>query len=87
MNKRVLITGVTGFVGCQVLHHLAKQEAQLTVVVRDGKESMLKDHPADMTVITTPDLFAETPEWWINALQGIDTLVHVAWYAETGKYL
>jgi nucleoside-diphosphate-sugar epimerase len=87
MNKRLLITGVTGFVGRQVLHHLATQDVRLTVVVRDSKQTSLTDHPAVETVISTPDLFAETAEWWANALQGIDTLIHIAWYAEPGQYL
>lgn len=87
MNKRLLITGVTGFVGRQVLRHLATQDVRLTVVVRDSKQTSLTDHPAVETVISTPDLFAETAEWWANALQGIDTLIHIAWYAEPGQYL
>lgn len=87
MNKRLLITGVTGFVGRQVLRHLATQDVRLTVIVRDSKQTSLTDHPAVETVISTPDLFAETAEWWANALQGIDTLIHIAWYAEPGQYL
>jgi len=38
-------------------------------------------------VISTPNLFIESEEWWINVLQGIDTIIHIAWYAEPGKYL
>ena len=87
MKKRVLITGATGFVGRQVLGHLATQDIGLTVIVREGKQAMFKDNPAVETVIATPDLFAETAEWWMNVLQGIDTVIHVAWYAEPGLYL
>lgn len=86
-TKRVLITGATGFVGRQVLHHLSTQNVQVTVVLREGKQDALADHPVVETVISTPDLFAETATWWANALQGIDTLVHIAWYAEPGLYL
>ena len=87
MSKRVLITGATGFVGRQVLRNLAAKDVSLTIVVRDGKPAMFKESPAVEVVITTPDLFAETAEWWANALQGIDTVIHVAWYAEPGLYL
>lgn len=87
MNQRVLITGVTGFVGQQVLHHLAVQRVRMTVVVRIDKQEILKNHPFVEAVITTLDLFAESVNWWANILQGIDTVIHVAWYAEPGKYL
>jgi len=86
-TKRVLITGATGFVGRQVLHHLSTQNVRVTVVLRDGKQDALADHPEIETVISTSDLFAETATWWANALQGIDTLIHIAWYAEPGLYL
>lgn len=87
MSKSVLVTGVTGFVGRQVLGYLATQDVRLTVIVRDGKQSMLTNNFSIDRIITTPDLFAETAEWWANVLQGIDTVIHVAWYAEAGKYL
>ena len=84
MTKRVLLTGATGFVGRQVLRTLEAQDVQLTLVARENNksESRVKDN-----VITSPDLFAESPEWWARALQGIDTVIHVAWYAEPGQYL
>lgn len=87
MKKRILVTGATGFVGRQVLGYLTTQDIQLTVIVRDGKQSMLTNNCAIDSIITTPDLFAETAEWWANVLQGIDTVIHVAWYTEPGKYL
>jgi len=87
MKKRVLITGATGFVGRQVLKYLAEQNLSLTGIVRPDKQLLLTDYPALETVKVTPNLFAETPEWWANVLQDIDTVIHVAWYAEPGLYL
>lgn len=87
MKKRVLITGVTGFVGRQVFDYLSTQNLHLTVVVREGKQSMLKNCAAVDSFIITQDIFAETADWWASVLSDIDTIIHVAWYAEPGKYL
>jgi nucleoside-diphosphate-sugar epimerase len=87
MSRKILLTGSTGFIGKQVFSRLANHGAKITLVVRDSQQTMLKNNSPVDAVITTPDLFAETAEWWANALQGIDTVIHVAWYAEPGKYL
>jgi nucleoside-diphosphate-sugar epimerase len=87
MKKRVLVTGATGFVGRQVLDYLVTQGVYLTVIVRDGKQSLFINNPAVKNIITTADLFAETSEWWANVMQDIDTVIHVAWYAEPRLYL
>ena len=81
--SRILLTGATGFVGRQILAHLLSQGAEVDVVVRRGK-------PAPQGVASvhvTDDLFAEDEAFWRNACDGIDTLVHAAWYAVPGKYV
>jgi len=87
MKPRILITGSTGFVGRQVVHNLAAFDVYLTVIVREGKQTLFADDPFVDRVITTLDLFSETADWWEDVLHGIDTVVHVAWYAEPGLYL
>jgi nucleoside-diphosphate-sugar epimerase len=87
VTKRVLLTGATGFVGRQVLRYLVAQEVLVTLVVREGKQLTFKEYPCAETIIRTPDLFAESPDWWANTLKGIDTVIHVAWYVEPGRYL
>lgn len=81
---RVLVTGGTGFVGRAVLRALTKRGDDLTCVVRQGTGARL-EVPA--WVVETPDLFAQSAAWWAEQFEGIDMAIHLAWYAEPGKYL
>ncbi|MGN6573907.1 MAG: NAD-dependent epimerase/dehydratase family protein [Pseudolabrys sp.] len=81
----VLLTGATGFVGRQVHRALAARGVPVVVVLRAGTEARLAGPATRVTA--TPDLFAETPAWWARACAGIETIVHAAWYAESGQYL
>lgn len=87
MKKRILITGATGFVGRQVLKHLMTQDVLVTLVVRDGKEALFANNSVVESIILTQDLFAETVEWWAHVLNGVDTVIHLAWHVQPGKYL
>lgn len=87
MNGVVLLTGATGFVGRQVLRALVERGARVRVVIRDGiKSEWLKVEGVEK-VFTTSDLFAENATWWADICAGIDSVIHVAWYAEPGQYL
>lgn len=82
----MLITGATGFVGKQVLKNLLAQGAHIRIVVRN--DSVIKLNPTDkVEVIRTHNLFEEDQSWWEENLQGVDTVLHLAWYAEPGHYL
>lgn len=85
--KRILITGGTGFVGRQIVRSLSKKNVEITLVVRSGKENIVKDIPSVKKVITSQDIFVEDRHWWANACKGIDTVIHAAWYVEPGQYL
>lgn len=87
MTGITMLTGATGFVGRQVLRALAEKGVRFRVVVRDGKQGQLATLEGVETVVTTPELFAENGDWWADVCKGIDTVIHVAWYAEPGKYL
>jgi nucleoside-diphosphate-sugar epimerase len=86
MSRRVFITGATGFVGRQVLRSLLKQDVTVVCAVREGSEAKLPSSPKVERCVVTPDLFAEDQAWWEREFQGIDVVVHLAWYAEPGKY-
>jgi len=81
---RVLVTGGTGFVGQAVLRVLNARGVDLRCVVRTGSSDQLKQ-PGQ--IVETPDLFGEPAEWWAQTFEDIDMCIHLAWYAEPGKYL
>lgn len=83
--SRILITGATGFVGLPVAQKLAAAGHDLTCIIRPGTESRLNG--LNTRIILCENVFAQSPDWWANTLADTDTLVHLAWYAEPGKYL
>ena len=87
MTGITLLTGATGFVGRQVLHALRLDGVRIRAVVRNGTQGRLATLDGIESIVTTPDLFAEDAEWWAKVCKNIDTIIHVAWYAEPGKYL
>jgi dTDP-6-deoxy-L-talose 4-dehydrogenase (NAD+) len=86
MTRRVLLTGATGFVGRQILRSLQECQHAVRAVVRKGSYDRLLN-PANLEVIETADLFAEDIVWWAKVCEGIDTVIHSAWYAKPGHYL
>ena len=87
MTARVLVTGATGFVGKQIVRSLIARGAPVVAVVRKGRADRT-DLPAGLArIVITEDAFAQSAAWWAAACDGVDTVVHAAWYAEPGKYL
>ena len=85
MKKRVLITGATGFVGRQVLSSLYETDVDLVLVIRVGSEPPLP-LASGVEIVFTSDLFKESAEWWATVCQGVDVVIHTAWYAEPTIY-
>jgi nucleoside-diphosphate-sugar epimerase len=82
----ILVTGGTGFVGRQTVSQLASNKHSLRLVVRDAASVPTKLGTTP-DVIVCPDVFRAGTQWWRDTLTGVDTVVHLAWYAEPGKYL
>jgi dTDP-6-deoxy-L-talose 4-dehydrogenase (NAD+) len=87
LNPLVLVTGGAGFVGRQVLRSLASKGVSIRLVLREGRGPVTEAAHAVESAVTTRDLFAEDAQWWQRACAGVDTVVHLAWYVEPGKYL
>ena len=87
MNNKFLITGATGFVGRQVLSKLLEKKKDVRIIVRKDKENFLGDINSRAEIVTTDDLFEESVDWWNEQCKDIDTIIHLAWYSEPGKYL
>ncbi len=83
----ILLTGATGFVGRQVLRELAKRNYRVRAVVRAGTQDRIAPSTAIEKIVATPDLWSESAAWWADVCRGVDSVIHVAWYAEPGEYL
>jgi dTDP-6-deoxy-L-talose 4-dehydrogenase (NAD+) len=87
MTQLVLLTGATGFVGRQVYKWLISQKISVRIVVRKENVAQIEASECLESIVTTNDLFAESETWWTKVCTGVDTVIHLAWYAEPGKYL
>lgn len=87
MKPKILLTGASGFVGRQVARRLVEAGHRPVLVLRPGRLAATGLAAAQVDVVETPDLFGEPAAWWDAALEGVETIIHAAWYVEPGKYL
>jgi dTDP-6-deoxy-L-talose 4-dehydrogenase (NAD+) len=87
MRKRILITGASGFVGRQVLRALENEYIDIILIIREKNKNKFINQKNICKIIITSDLFSETEKWWVNTLNNIDTVIHLAWYVEPKEYL
>ena len=74
LNRPVLVTGATGFVGSHLAERLVAEGARVRVLVRDPYK--LTDSLRDRVEIVTGDLLQ--PDCFAPATRDIDTVFHVA---------
>lgn len=71
-QRRVLLTGATGFVGSAVQQRIvADEQYDLTIAVRRSVPT-----ESAVRVVQVPELTAQTD--WRDALQGVDVVIHAA---------
>ena len=83
----ILLTGATGFVGKQVLKSLAKEKVSIRVITRGTDDQFFAEYKNVSELVHTNNFFTESSVWYEEACQDVDIVIHVAWYAEPGKYL
>ena len=83
MTNTILLTGASGFVGRQVHAALRLHGSDLKFVQRRGTPLSGNER----NVVFSPDLFAEDSAWWARTCKDVDTIIHLAWFVEPGRYL
>lgn len=87
MKRKILLTGASGFVGRQIARGLVESGHRPLLALRPGSFERTRLDAGVADTIETRDIFAESVDWWTAALDGVDTIIHAAWYVEPGKYL
>tara|TARA_Y100000590_G_scaffold469846_1_gene660128 strand:+ start:1313 stop:2161 length:849 start_codon:yes stop_codon:yes gene_type:complete len=85
--RKILLTGATGFLGKQILNQLDNQEVSIRVISRSKQEDFFSNYKKVTEIIETKNFFNESNDIYKQICEGVDTVIHVAWYAEPGKYL
>ena len=87
MKRKILLTGASGFVGRQIAKSLVAAGHRPLLVLRPGSFPRTGLEAGSAGIVETQDLFAESTDWWDKTLDGVDAVIHAAWYVEPGKYL
>ena len=76
MPPELLLTGGTGFVGYYLSHQLAASGRRFTALVREDSDTTYLEELGDRCRLVVGDL--NDPESLVEALRGIDTVIHAA---------
>jgi len=84
---KVLVTGASGFIGAHVTKSLVDRNHQVAILVRPGNAAVrLQTHQNSCETISATLEDKELLEKAINRVEP-EACIHLAWYAEPGKYL
>lgn len=81
----ILITGANGFIGNKILEELIANNSKITAIIR--RNSKVKINHKNLNYIFVDNLFKKDVNWWLKKLEGINCVIHSAWYTEPSKYL
>ena len=82
-NRKVLITGGTGYIGSSIVRQLEAVPCQVILLVREGRSVAPEPDTVASISITSGDIRAR--ETWSRALEGVDYVFHLA--AQTSAYM
>src|SRR5262245_24968903 len=87
MARRVFLTGATGFIGSQVARRLVADGCEVYALLRPDSNTWRIEDILPALRIVEGDLFAlQELGQRLEAIKP-DLCIHLAWYAEPGKYL
>ncbi len=76
MPADLLVTGATGFIGYYLAHALAAQGRSFRALVRESSDTTYLRELSDYCTLVRGDL--SDPDSLLEALEGVDTIVHAA---------
>lgn len=83
----MLVSGASGFVGAQIVNRLSENGHSLRLVARPEAAPGLAARFPEATIVECQDLFAQSSDWWAETCEGVDAVVHAAWYVNPADYL
>ena len=84
-NKKILVTGATGFLGFQVLKSLLKKNHKIFIVVRKKSKNLYKLknlNKKKIKIFYCDDIFASKKQYLDKITTKIDIVIHCAWNVE-----
>lgn len=87
MRGVILVTGGSGFVGSQIVNSLRARGYVTRRVARSVTFKSSSPKSGGDEVVIVDDLFRSPPDELNRICDGVDTIIHAAWFVEPGSYL